>query len=467
VLAYGARDMPVERRVTIGERQRRRDRFDVDDWNLIGRWDRLDGDAAVYERDDRGRLTAVINKNVADETTGVHRWGYDASGDRVVSAFGKTAAYCAFDAHRPITCGGEHLVYDRRGRVIRRIDAELRVTEFHWNSVNQLRRVDLPDGVWFEYDYDVLGRRVAKRRGDVRSGETTVARFEWIDNHLVHECTFDGDAPRHRHYLYHPRSFAPLACISGGEDGWRVNSVTTDLRGAPIAVFSPGGEELWAADVLPFGEREVRRESEEMPLVLPGQYADAETGLLYNNARYYNPSTATYLTPDLIGLAGGDNPYQYVTDPLSEIDPLGLNPEQIALGLSTYRMPLPNGKSAVVPDVLTRFAADPAGDGSVRAGTWTSFDPVEDPDTGLNDFGASIKKAMHDAKTIHFNLEGMGNDPNRASVADILSNPDPSRYKPPSTEWELATVLSDPELRKKTVFYDRPGVESKQIPCIT
>lgn len=42
-------------------------------------------------------------------------------------------------------------------------------------------------------------------------------------------------------------------------------------------------------------------------------------------ARYYNPQTGRYLTPDPIGLEGGINPYGYVdNNPVNAIDPLGL-----------------------------------------------------------------------------------------------------------------------------------------------
>jgi RHS repeat-associated protein len=55
-----------------------------------------------------------------------------------------------------------------------------------------------------------------------------------------------------------------------------------------------------------------------------GQYADAESGLHYNRFRYYGGETGQYLTPDPIGLLGGLNPYGYVHNPLSWVDPLGL-----------------------------------------------------------------------------------------------------------------------------------------------
>jgi RHS repeat-associated protein len=57
---------------------------------------------------------------------------------------------------------------------------------------------------------------------------------------------------------------------------------------------------------------------------MAGQYRDKETGLHYNFMRYYLPRTGSYLSPDPIGDAGGDNVYAYVADPVCWTDPLGL-----------------------------------------------------------------------------------------------------------------------------------------------
>jgi RHS repeat-associated protein len=54
-------------------------------------------------------------------------------------------------------------------------------------------------------------------------------------------------------------------------------------------------------------------------------YADAETGLYYNMARYYDPKIGRYISSDPIGLAGGLNTYGYAyNNPLRWTDPTGL-----------------------------------------------------------------------------------------------------------------------------------------------
>ncbi|WP_338846797.1 RHS repeat-associated core domain-containing protein [Massilia sp. W12] len=60
------------------------------------------------------------------------------------------------------------------------------------------------------------------------------------------------------------------------------------------------------------------------PLRFQGQYYDAETGLHYNRFRYYDPDIGRFISQDPIGLASGNNIYQYTANPINWIDPLGL-----------------------------------------------------------------------------------------------------------------------------------------------
>jgi RHS repeat-associated protein len=63
----------------------------------------------------------------------------------------------------------------------------------------------------------------------------------------------------------------------------------------------------------------------DLPLRLPGQRYDAETGLHYNYFRDYDPSIGRYAESDPIGLRGGLNTYLYVlAEPLHRFDPHGL-----------------------------------------------------------------------------------------------------------------------------------------------
>lgn len=58
-----------------------------------------------------------------------------------------------------------------------------------------------------------------------------------------------------------------------------------------------------------------------------GREFDPETGLYYDRARYYDPTSGRFLSEDPIGLDGGLNVYRYAhNDPTTLDDPTGLNP---------------------------------------------------------------------------------------------------------------------------------------------
>jgi len=107
--------------------------------------------------------------------------------------------------------------------------------------------------------------------------------------------------------------------------------VHTDALGAPVALSNAAGTVVWQASYTPFGQATVNPDPDgdgkkvTFNLRFPGQYYDRESGLYYNYFRDYDPSTGRYVESDPIGLAGGLNPYAYVSgDPVSLIDPLGL-----------------------------------------------------------------------------------------------------------------------------------------------
>jgi RHS repeat-associated protein len=65
-------------------------------------------------------------------------------------------------------------------------------------------------------------------------------------------------------------------------------------------------------------------EQTDQSIRFQGQWHDPETGLHYNRFRYYDPDIGRFIHQDPIGLDGGENLYQYASNPIVWIDPYGL-----------------------------------------------------------------------------------------------------------------------------------------------
>ncbi|WP_429067534.1 RHS repeat-associated core domain-containing protein [Aeromonas bestiarum] len=95
-----------------------------------------------------------------------------------------------------------------------------------------------------------------------------------------------------------------------------------------LGLYNPQGELHWqpAKNSL-WGQRLSNHADNRDPgLVFAGQHRDNESGLYCNRFRYCDPQGACYISPDPIGILGGENNYGYVPNPVNWIDPLGLTP---------------------------------------------------------------------------------------------------------------------------------------------
>ncbi|MER2519499.1 MAG: RHS repeat-associated core domain-containing protein [Bdellovibrionales bacterium] len=130
--------------------------------------------------------------------------------------------------------------------------------------------------------------------------------------------------------------------------------VNPGRQGEPYAIITESGQNVLQWDHAPFGDTEPVENGLKFDLRLPGQYYDAETGLLYNNNRIYNPQIGSYISSDPIGLAGGMNTYSYVGgDPANAVDPWGLE-----AGTNTSNTTLPVSSatdSASISNWFTNF----------------------------------------------------------------------------------------------------------------
>jgi len=106
----------------------------------------------------------------------------------------------------------------------------------------------------------------------------------------------------------------------------------TDHLNTPRLVADATGTTVWRWDQAePFGNNPADEDPDsnsvafDLPLRLPGQRYDKESGLHYNYFRDYDTGIGRYVQSDPIGLRGGINTYGYVEGkPLEFVDPVGL-----------------------------------------------------------------------------------------------------------------------------------------------
>ena len=239
-----------------------------------------------------------------------------------------------------------------------------------------------PEGERWAYRYDALGRRIRKQR---LSGGHPGARpvgydYLWSGDQLTEEVPLYADGtPAYDesvHWLYTPGALTPLARYEKGQ----LYYVVSDHMGTPRELLTEQGNVAWSGRLNTWGGIKLWQvaandgDKLRCNLRFAGQYADEESGLHYNRYRYYDSETGQYLSPDPIGLAGGVNPYGYVHNPLSWVDPLGLCKTDVENKnpFGTYRpdRPLPRDKNGnPIPD--TNVPHTQLGTKPGRKGTYT------------------------------------------------------------------------------------------------
>ncbi|MFO0593093.1 MAG: RHS repeat-associated core domain-containing protein [Polyangiaceae bacterium] len=336
--------------------------------------------ATEYRYGPGGHLDAVIRGGRA-----VAEFSYDPAGNVTEAGLGKRPRTYAPD-NQLRSFGDVDYRYDAAGCLIekvRRGDPES-AWRYTWNAKGLLESARGPGGAAVSYRYDPLGRRVEKQVGRAGiDGAIEIedrTRYVWDGDVLVHalhegpkgeplgQCTFAFEEGR----------FFPIAQRDGdaATGSWR--AYVNDTAGTPAALLDDSGRDVQRIEHEVWG-RAIG--DAPTPLRFQGQYADPETGLHYNRYRYYDPETGRYISPDPLGIAGGFNAYQYVKNPVREVDPLGLiTAEEAAKAKADELNQLPNSQK---PNCVT--AVVDKSTGKVYYGT-----PGE-PNLNMNEASPFIK----------------------------------------------------------------------------
>lgn len=285
----------------------------------------------AYERDNVGRILKIKNPVKAEEFNFAYNeadwllssarggerqsFSYDDAGNMRLQT-GPTPMGASFPSaqsprpHAPWVVNGKAQAYDANGNL--KSDG---TRHFDWDSENRPIRIIMSAST-VEFVYGPDGARLKKTVKDdptVPAGRTTL--FLGPDA----ERSADGI------WTLYPHPDIRLQPSAGGVDAVVHRDHLSSVRRLTRAV---GGATLAAALHRAYGEKVVFSGEEKLDTHgYIGEREDAETGLIYLNARYYDPKTGRFISPDSLNptVPGvGTNRYAYaLNNPINLSDPGG------------------------------------------------------------------------------------------------------------------------------------------------
>ncbi len=284
--------------------------------------DRRGSQAFGYDTLDR--LTSASHPLLAPPQA----FAYDAVGNR-------TTGGSVVNAGNQLTADATHSYqYDDNGNLTRKtLLATGTFTQYTYDAENRLTKVEEfaagnPTAIATStYRYDGLGRRIEK----VANGQTRRYVYDFEDILLE----YDGSNVLQARYTHGPGIDEPIAVTKFGstffyhQDSSSTVTELTDITGTVAKSYAYDS----------YGSLIDQPGAVDQPYTYTGRELDAETGLYYYRARYYDATIGRFLQKDPVGVTRGANRYSYArNNPSSFIDPYGLD----ALGSGDIAEPWQN-----------------------------------------------------------------------------------------------------------------------------
>jgi RHS repeat-associated protein/uncharacterized repeat protein (TIGR01451 family) len=256
----------------------------------------------TFTHDADGRLTSVGAPGAAAQA-----YAYDAAGNRTSGPFSSNSIYNAADELTSDT--GFTYTYDAEGQRTSKTDrATGATTRYLYNGAQQLTSIQYADGTATTYTYDALGRRSTVSAG----GTTTAYVYDGLDTRLEY-----GSAGLAASYVGASQIDRPLEMTRGANSYYYLQNFQGSVTG--LANSSGTIAATYSSDA--FGVPTSPQAPVTNPFTYTGREYDAKSGLYYNRARYYEPTTGSFISQDPIK-AG--HRYSYTGgDPVDFSDPGG------------------------------------------------------------------------------------------------------------------------------------------------
>lgn len=187
-------------------------------------------------------------------------------------------------------------------------------TSYAWDFENRMTSVTLPgSGGTVSFKYDPFGRRIYK------SSSSGTSVFAYDGDNLIEETNSSGTAVAR--YSQGLNIDEPLAMLRSSTTSY----YQADGLGSITSLSNGAGALAQTYTFDSFGKQTATSGSLTNPFQYTARESDAETGLYYYRARYYDESIGRFLAEDPLGIYGGIDLYGYVGDePVRRADPFGL-----------------------------------------------------------------------------------------------------------------------------------------------
>jgi len=218
-------------------------------------------------------------------------YDYDAVGNRTTSFL--STAHTYDDVNRLTADDQFTYTYDVNGNLETKtsIAVPTDVTTYYWDFQDQLTQIDFPGGTSATYNYDGLGRRIEKNVNG------TITRYIYDGEDIVLE--YDGTNTFVARYSHGDRTDQPLAVQKAGVGFFYYQA---DHQGSITHLTDSGGTIANSYVYDSYGRTLTLSETVIQPYTYTGREHDAESGLYYYRARYYDPTTGRSSYCQMLGM---------------------------------------------------------------------------------------------------------------------------------------------------------------------
>jgi len=346
------------------------------------------GRTQTYKMDVLNRLMSVeTNAN-----SGADCWGQSFTDDKLANFWSAASVKCSsyapqfsIDVNNHIT--GSGYSYDLAGN-----DTADGQWTYNYDAENRITSASNMPGGPYCYAYDGDGIRVAKSNG---TSCATVDVLYWrnVGGQTIAETDSSGsttNANYHEYVFFAGRRIARSDPSSGIQYYYFADQIGSTRSVAEVTpTNSPlDGTVCFSEDYYPYGQEINYGVTCPQNYKFTGYERDAETGLDYAFARYYNDRLSRFMSPDPLGGDIGNpqslNLYAYVgNNPCNAVDPLGLDTCTFNVKINN-RAGLSDSELAAIEGRINAVLGSAQWDGnSVQAGF---------SNTGKPDFQVDIEK---------------------------------------------------------------------------